>query len=160
LKCSGQYDDYLSVWPDARFINIIRDGRDVLASQKNTGSFKASPAEVGRAWVNTHMKFRQLTEQSGGSALEVQYEKLATDPEREIRRICDFLDISFDPNLLTFHRRDLSIYKSPRGHLSIDRISKPIDATKIGRWRDELDAEDVEAFMSEASQAMKLFGYS
>lgn len=157
LKCSNRFADYARVWPDASFLNVVRDGRDVLASQLRTGSFDNSPAAVGQGWSNTHERFRELSGRSGIRAVEVRYERLVTQPEAEVPSICNFLGIAFDSAMLDFHRRDLSIYRSH--HLSMDRISKPIDASKLGRWRDELSDEQLKEFMTTAEPMMRELGY-
>lgn len=157
LKCSGQFEDYLNVWPKAYFLNIIRDGRDVLASQLNTGNFTDPPEQVGLGWANTHQEFRRLVNTAGVNAHEVFYEKLVEDPEPEVRKICDFLGIPFDRAMLNFYEQDLTIFKA--SHLSMERISKPIDTSKIGRWKTDLTPEQLERFYSTAQDAMEEFGY-
>jgi hypothetical protein len=159
LKCSNKYEDYLSMWPDAYFINIIRDGRDVLASQLNTGSFNKTPADVAKGWVNTHSLFRKLTEKPDVHAYEIYYENLVQHPEEEIRKLCDFLKIPFDKALLLFYQKDLTIYAEKTGHLSAKRISKPIDASKVGRWKKDVMESQLKEFYSVAGEAMRLFGY-
>jgi hypothetical protein len=159
LKCSNNFQEYFKIWPRACFLNMIRDGRDVLASQLNTGSFNKSPSDVGRAWANTHKKFRALVEAPGVRAYEVYYERLVREPEDEVRRICEFLGVTFNDAMLSFYKRDLTIYKSPKGHLSIDRISEPVDTSKIGRWKKELSDEQLNEFYSGARDAMVRYGY-
>ena len=39
LKCNNNYRQYLSLWPNAQFLNLLRDGRGVVASQRTTGAF-------------------------------------------------------------------------------------------------------------------------
>lgn len=157
LKCNNRYSDYLALWPDAYFINILRDGRDVLASQLRTGSFKNTPAEVGASWAATHRRFRQLREDPAVKALEVRYETLTEKPESEVRTICDFLEVPFDPTVLDFHRKKLTIFGT--SHLSMDRISVPVDTSKIGRWRHELTAQQIAEFEAGAGDALSEFGY-
>ena len=60
LKCNNSFDAYSKAWPKVRFINIIRDGRDVLASQQNTGSFAGSPEALAKSWKSTHLRFREF----------------------------------------------------------------------------------------------------
>ncbi len=157
LKCSNQFDDYLAVWPRASFINVIRDGRDVLASQMNTGNFRAVPEDIGAYWAKTHLRFHELTERTGVRAYEIFYEQLVQDPKREAEKLCAFLRVPFDPTMLDFYEQDLTIYQAT--HLSMDRISKPIDASKIGRYKSELTEEQLELFYSTARKAMIQFGY-
>ena len=159
MKCSNQFSDYLKVWPNAYFINIIRDGRDVLASQLNTGNFKTSPSKVGKSWTETHMKFHDMVKNPKINAYELHYEKLVLEPEIEIKNLCEFLKVPFSNNLLDFHQKDLSIYKNPTGHLSLKRISKPIDSSKIGRWESDLTSEQLDEYYSTARDAMITFGY-
>jgi len=159
LKCNNQYDEYVSVWPGAYFINVIRDGRDVLASQLKTGSFNKTPEEVGKGWVNTHFKFRKLVERPDVNTYEVFYEKLVSQPEDEINNICDFLRVPFHKSMLNFHKQDLTIYAQRSGHLSAKRISKPIDSSKVGRWTKDLKKKQIEEFYSVARDAMIEFGY-
>ena len=157
LKCSNKFEEYAAVWSDACFLNIIRDGRDVLASQLNTGSFQKSPEQVGKGWSNTHLRFREVAKHPNIRAYEVFYEKLVLQPEQEIRKICEFLNISFDISMLQFYKKDLDIYQA--NHLSMDRISQPIDQSKIGRWQKELNKEQIKQFYSTAKDAMIQFGY-
>jgi hypothetical protein len=125
----------------------------------NTGSFKVSPADLGRRWAETHRRFRTLLDRRDVHALEVSYERLAMAPRGELERICRFADLPFDETLLTFNRQRLSIYHNPRGHLSRERISQPIDTTKIGRWRNDLTPPVVDQFMSTAGAEMSHYGY-
>jgi hypothetical protein len=157
LKCNPRFGDYHAAFPDARFINVIRDGRDVLASQLNTGSFKAVPEELGRSWANSHRRFRTWMRGGGVRGYELFYERLARDPLTEVRALCAFLGIEYHPAMLAFHQGDLTIFKAK--HLSMKRISAPIDASMIGRWRSDLSAEQAEAFCRGAGDALAEFGY-
>jgi hypothetical protein len=157
LKCSNQFEEYLLLWPHAAFINVIRDGRDVLASQLTTGSFDLSPEQIGQGWANTHQKFRAFAKKSSARTLELYYERLVRDPEFEARAICGFLGVPFEASMLRFHEQRLTIYSA--SHLSMDRIKRPIDETRIGRWRKELSDEQLCRFMSVAGETMAELGY-
>lgn len=157
LKCTSAFEDYQQAFDNPYFINVIRDGRDVLASQLRTGRFKTSPEKLGQAWAQTHRRFREWRREPGVRGYELFYEKLAHEPEAETRRLCAFLGVDFEPRMLAFHESKLSIFDA--GHLSIKRISSPIDTTMIGRWRQDLAAADAEAFCRAAGDAMTEFGY-
>lgn len=159
LKCNNQYSDYVSIWPDAYFLNMIRDGRDVLASQLNTGSFNKNPAEIAKGWVSTLMRFREIKKNRNVHAYEVYYEKLVSSPEEEIKRICDYLNIPFNEAMLSFYKQDLTIYSRETDHLSMNRIRKPIDSSKVGRWEKDVNKKQLEEFYSVARDAMIKFGY-
>jgi hypothetical protein len=61
------------------------------------------------------------------------YETLVSDSEHSVRTICEFLNIPVSNQMLRYFDKGLTIYKNSMGHLSLDRISQPIDASKIGR---------------------------
>ena len=157
LKCNNRYDEYLRFWPNAYFLNMLRDGRDVLSSQLNTGSFKKSAGEVAQSWVQTHGRFKRLVERDDVNAYFVKYENLTTSPEVEVARICEFLELPPVAEMLDFHRRRLTIYAT--SHLSMDRISKPIDSSRIGRWRRDLTPEQLGDFTAVAGALLSEFDY-
>lgn len=156
LKCT-RYSENLELWPHAHFINMVRDGRDVLASQMNTGNFNRDPAAIGHGWSVAMDVFRKLMARPEVNTHPVVYEKLVTSPESEIRALCRGLNLEYTPEMLRFHEKDLTIFHTR--HLSSDRISKPIDDTKIGRWRQELNDEQLKAFYLKAKDMMIAFGY-
>ena len=99
--------DVLSrVLPEARFIHIIRDGRDVAASLRGLpfapgdGGIAASAA----AWRDTIWRARRAAAHLPHYT-EVRYEALVTEPERVLRELCDFLELEFAPEMLLAHER-------------------------------------------------------
>ena len=157
MKCGNAFEDYLTFWPGAYFINMLRDGRDVLASQLNTGSFKHSPKEVAHGWQSTIQRFEQLIARDDVNARMVRYEQLTETPEPELRELCTFLGLSFDPGMLSHADLKLTIFDA--SHLSGPRVSKPIDTSPIGRWRKDLNSQQLADFSEVASPELDRFGY-
>jgi hypothetical protein len=158
VKCSPRFADYHSLWPQAYFLNMLRDGRDVLASQLHTGSFNKSPEEVARSWVRSQDAFRAFEERHDVRARDVRYEDLVQQPEAEVRSISEFLQLSFDPRMIHFYQEDLTIFSS--SHLSMARISNPIDQQSVGRWKKDLSTEDLHRFEALAGPSMRRLGYN
>lgn len=156
-KCTNSYDEYLQIWPKSRFVNIIRDGRDVLASQLNTGDFKNTPSSLGKSWVSTHRRFRELMKHYPEQAFEIKYEDLTANPEKELRVLMEKLKLPFDDRLLNHNSCDLTLFKSH--HMSLDAIRKPINESKIGRWKKDLSKQQLDEFLSEAKDGLLEFGY-
>lgn len=157
VKISNRFEDYLAAWPSAYLLNVVRDGRDVLASQARTGAFNKTPDRVASGWARTHTKFRELMQRQDVRAREVFYERLVTEPHKELGAVCEFLDLEFTSEMLQFHAKELTVYDA--SHLSMDRITKPIDVTKVGRWKKELSQKDLGAFMAVAGETMAVLGY-
>jgi hypothetical protein len=159
MKCVGAtYEDYLAAWPNARFVNVLRDGRDVLASQINSTRTPRSAERVAQAWVNTHERFARLVSERPRQAYVIRYEDLAHQPEKELRALCEFLALEWDDALLRHHEQDLTVFNAR--HISRERVASPIDTTKIGRWRNELKPDELAAFLSVAEDGLRRFGYS
>jgi hypothetical protein len=157
LKCTSQYDLYREVFSEPYFLNMLRDGRDVLASQLHIGTFNTQPRALAKSWVQTHKRFGSLLEDPAVNAYMVRYEALAFEPEAELRRICDFLGLVFDAAMLRFHEHDLTIYKS--SHLSKEQISQPITPAKVGRWKTDLPFDALLEFEAVAGPTLLRLGY-
>jgi hypothetical protein len=157
MKCNNAYDDYLRFWPQACFLNMLRDGRDVLASQLNTGNFRHSPRQVAKGWQTTHRRFQALVDRGNVKARVVHYERLTGNTEGELREICAFLSLEFDPAMLRHHELDLTVFKA--NHLSRDRLSGMVDTNRIGRWRNDLTADQLAEFFAVAGDELRRHGY-
>ena len=101
----GQFvPELLGVLPEAHFVHIIRDGRDVALSLRATWF---SPAEdvagLARHWAD---QIRTTRQQAAGRDCytEVRYEDLLAEPADTLRRICAAIDLDYDPAMLAYHR--------------------------------------------------------
>lgn len=106
--------EILEALPDAYFINMVRDPRDVLLSQKRKwkrrflGGTHATWYETIRAWTNYHpltisklwnSAIRARNNSQDRRVMSVQFESLLKDPDKVIEDICFFLQIPFSPAL-------------------------------------------------------------
>jgi hypothetical protein len=166
------------VLPEARFIHLIRDGRDVAASRRRwrgRAGGKDRPVEAWaaqwRRWIETARRQSRDVE----SYLEVRYEDLVTDTEPVLRRVCEQIELDFRPEMLDYHERagerlaelDRSLPaaegKGAReaGHRQAKHAltAAPPQESKIQAWRKEMsDAERV-AFEAEAGELLEELGY-
>lgn len=88
------------IWPRARYINLLRDPRDVAKSCIGMG-WAGNTYEGAYFWEKVERHRDVLNAQVPESQrLDVRYEDLVSEPQATLRRICDFLDIAFDPQML------------------------------------------------------------
>ncbi|MDC1231317.1 sulfotransferase [Octadecabacter sp.] len=156
-KCNSSVNEYLEAFPAAQFVAILRDGRDVLSSQQNTGAFKPDPAGLAQSWTKLHQRFFKLQDAMPKQIMVVKYEDLTSAPIATTQHLCEFLNLRYVDKMQTFYKQDLTVFKA--NHLSGARISSKIDTTKIGRWREELSLEDIKTFEQHAGSALKEWGY-
>ncbi|KKC25311.1 sulfotransferase family protein [Sphingomonas sp. SRS2] len=94
------FDRILWLWPDARFIHLVRDGRDV--AQATVASRRAGNLWHGIAgWVDAEVLWDRMSHKLPAERqLSLRYEVLASDTSYELQRICEFLGLPFDPAML------------------------------------------------------------
>jgi hypothetical protein len=141
------------LFPEARFVHIIRDGRDVALSQLEHGFMPTLP-HCAFFWRRTVTKARTAGEILGPSRyLEVQYDALVSEPDSTLATVCDFLQLSFHNQMLHyFERLPESV---PRHHQHVRMPPK----RKLRDWRDEMDPGDVAIFEILAGKTLRDFGY-
>ena len=161
--------------PEARFIHLIRDGRDVALSQARRHLHdKPVPIEVAAKRWSKRITTARRQGADVGHYMEVRYEDLVAEPEAELRKVCEFIDLPFSPVMLNYHKRatrrlheldrDLDSPGRPLRRAS-ERIAghamttQPPDASRLGRWATEMSETDVAAFEGAAGELLAELGY-
>lgn len=158
-KVNSSYDELIEVFPNACFLFMLRDGRDMAASRKHVGEFNQSIEHIAEGWVKQVRQFQRFARTPGVRARMVSYDRLTHEPEAELREIIAFLDLPWDDRVLNFQDEDLSIYRNPAGHLSADQVNKPINTASIGRWKRDLSTEEIAAFEAIAGSMLMELGF-
>lgn len=140
--------DILDYYPDAKIINMVRDPRAVLLSQKNRwkirslGSSNFPIKEVIRSWTNYHPIITSMlwnssintgkTSSYNPRLKTIRYEDFVSEPESTVREICNFLGVSYHDDLL-------KIPQEEGGISSFQRRDKPqgvgINTAAVTRWQ-------------------------
>jgi hypothetical protein len=135
-----------ALWPHARFVHIIRDGRDVCLSVLDweranlaAGRFATwseDPVSTCALWWewNVQLGRRDGAALEPGLYLEVRYEALVEDPERECRRISDFLELPFADEMV------------PGPDADHPKPARRAPTPGLRDWRSQLPAEGAERF--------------
>jgi len=163
-----------SALPEARFVHVIRDGRDVALSVLDRTVKSVDAAEVARRWQRKIERAREDAPRLD-HYLEVRYEELVADPGPVLKRVCEFVELDFDEAMLSYHERSGERLTEMRrelppeggaGHLSVERrmrthhrTTAPPDPTRATRWRDDMSAADLAAFEEVASQTLAALAY-
>jgi hypothetical protein len=163
--------------PEARFIHLIRDGRDVALSQSARAiNPQPPPADQAARWVKRIRKSREQAQAlKGVRYVEARYEDLVRDPEPTLRRVCELCDLEWDPGMLTYHERASERLAEMAGELRAEgeharqeagyRIAnhapttRPPDPSKLDKWRREMSPEEVAAYESVAADLLAELGY-
>ncbi len=150
-----------TLFPEARFIHVIRDGRDVALSWMVTGwDFGPETVEEAALYWRYHVQRGRRTGSYLGPEryLEVHYEQLVTHPRSVVERLCEFIDLEFDPAMLT--RTDTAsemLAEMPRpGHHQNLLISIP---AQLRDWRQDMCRNDIQIFEALAGELLSDLGY-
>jgi hypothetical protein len=161
--------------PEAHFIHLIRDGRDVALSLSEVSWGPGDIQAAATKWVEELGRARQRAKRlRPGTYVEVRYEDLVADPEPLLRRIADFVGLPWDPVMLDYHHGAEERMKEvirdfhPQGGGTItaeererqhELVKSPPSASRVGRWRTQMSAEDREAFETVAGDLLTELGY-
>jgi hypothetical protein len=161
--------------PEARFIHLIRDGRDAALSRAKRVLTDPTPMpKVARRWKNRILRAREQADRLP-HYLEIHYEDLVRDTEVTLRQVCEFIELPFDEAMLTYHERaeermsemarDLPSEGDkplrPADHRVEAHVMtrKPPDPSRLGQWREKMSVEDQAAFEQEAGDLLEELGY-
>ena len=164
--------------PEARFIHVIRDGRDAGLSQNariaKRGKDPVPPREMARRWRKRIIKSR-IDAEEVEHYMEVRYEDMISDTEGVLRRICEHIDLPYDPAMLRYHETAEGRLQEMAGALPAkkgrpereagERIeahaltTKPPDADRVAVWKREMTPEENAEFENAAGYLLDDLGY-
>jgi hypothetical protein len=145
------------LFPDAAWVHLVRDGRDAALSflalpegfSGKTWALPHSAAQFAARWRTEILAARRL----GGHYLELRYEDLVAEPERELRRVCEHASLPWEPGMLD-HTGVSEVAQMPEHR----NIAKPPTAG-LRDWRNEMSCEDALAFEAVAGDVLQSAGY-
>jgi hypothetical protein len=154
-----------ALWPEAKFVHVIRDGRDVafsaVASKKAHKLFRGFATWRSDPWTTAALWWEhsvQLGREAGralphGRYGELYYEELVADPEGESRGLCAFLGLRFESAMLRFHKERTRLEPGP----PIDRRRlPPTRGPSSGR---EMSRSALERFEAASGSLLDELGY-
>jgi hypothetical protein len=151
-------DRILARFPDARLLFLVRDPRDVCVSAKKSVFSHFHPYYTAQLWRDEQRKGIAAMDASPKNVLLVKYEELTSEPEREVRRICDFIGEAFDPKMLNFFETD-EARKSASLSESWANTAKPVKKDSVGLWRTALPADEIRLVEHVCRAEMARLGY-
>jgi Sulfotransferase family len=148
--------------PEARFVHVIRDGRDVAVSLAGLDWGPDDVAGVATMWSRRiRIARRQAAKLAPDSYLEVRYEDLVLDPAKVLGAVCTLLDLSFAQSMLSHGEagsRMLAGVAVERRHQHAT-VAEPLDPGRIGRWRRKLGDAERRRFEDIAGPTLEELGY-
>ncbi|MFI7596932.1 sulfotransferase family protein [Actinoplanes sp. NPDC049681] len=135
-------DILLRLFPDAQFINIVRDGRDCVASLKEMSWHRKDIYATVAAWERAVDDARRAARRLDGSQwYELRYEDLVADPGSELTQLCAYLGEDYhaamaEPSAVA----QVAVPSFKTWHA---RTHKPVTTQRVQSWQTRLTAEEI-----------------
>ena len=148
------------LFPYSRFINIIRDGRDVALShirQPWGPNDLVSALEHWRDVVTRSREMGRMLPQS--RYMEILYEDLIDNPEDVLKKVTDFLELPFEQKMLDSHHNNVKSKLPKRSYGYHKNIGKPLDKNLAYKWMETIRPADQALAFSIAGELFEELGY-
>lgn len=160
------------LYPNAKYIHLVRDGRDVACSYKNLKEIQTSSKYFPKLSTNIEMiaeewnqnnnkilNFKEALEDK--NFLTLRFEDIVNDLRGNCIKISRFLGLDFSQEMLSYDLRNKNEKIEPKETLDWKRktLEKP-DPETVGKYLKELTKEELEYFNQYSSLLLKKFGYA
>ena len=148
-----------AAFPAARFIHVVRDGRDVALAFKALAHRPPDTLPDGVIYWRNHVRAgRRFGEAIPGRYTEVRYEDLLDDPRRELEKLCGFLDLGFEEQMLDYQSKadaTAATYVGPDVHAN---LRKPL-SKGLRDWRRDISPSELAVLQRLGGSTFAAFGY-
>ncbi|WP_138432120.1 sulfotransferase family protein [Fodinibius saliphilus] len=150
----------LEVVPDAKFIYLCRDGRDVACSIKKVATHDQHVYFIAEEWKQEQQKCLQVYQEliNKGSVKLVRYEDLIENPQSVLEEICTFVGISFEEAMLYFHESRSAVKEAEKSNFW-ENLSKPVMSDNKGKFLKQLSPKETRIFESLTADILSNLGY-
>lgn len=134
----------LFVFPNARFIYLFRDGRDVARSGRALGWSENYWTAV-EAWMTAELEANRMRSILPAERwIEIRYEDLILRPREILARICEFMGTSYDESIFDY--------------TNVTRYEEP-DPKLVEQWRYKMSSPEIQLAEARIGQLLEDRGY-
>ena len=160
--------------PEARFIHIIRDGRDAALSLRRMWFSPGWEIETQASFWRDCIVTARRAGLGNPDYMEVRYEELVLNPRETLERVCAHINFEYEDAMLNYYERAqerLQEHKGrslPNGSTFLtqeqriqqqQRVTKPLDSTCVFGWKRTMDTEERRKFRLVAGDLLEELGY-
>lgn len=138
------FDRLPRIWPAARYVYLLRDGRDVARSVVGMG-WEGNLWAAADRWIEAESDWETMRAALDSNQwIEIRYESLLLDPEQELARVCGFLGVEYSDRMLEYVGD--STYARP-------------DPTLANRWKQRLSQTELRVIETRIADHLTRRGY-
>jgi hypothetical protein len=148
----------LRMFPDAQIVNLLRDGRDCVASLQSMPWFHEDIYAAICTWIEAVDSGRHAARRLPADVYrELRYEDLVADPGTQLAGLCEFLGEDFDPAMTQPHKIAASTIPERKSwHADTQR---EVTASPGGTWQKRLEPWEISLCEAAMGSRLKSLGY-
>ncbi|MDB9528192.1 sulfotransferase [Oscillatoria sp. CS-180] len=153
-------DEIKKVFPEAKIIHLVRDGRDVAESLNRVYLGPKSIYKIAKYWNAYISAFREFKKNHcEKDFIEIQYEDLTIDPNTQVQRIFSFLNI--DATEINFQQAKNTDRKEQYHGMAIHHqaVTEPVSRKKVGVFKTTFSERQIAIFETIAGDSLEAYGY-
>lgn len=153
-------DFFRSAYPEAKYVFFVRDPRDMALSWKKSPNLRGCALRAARMWKRDQaetLRFYRDPEWASDMIL-IRYEDLLAQPEAELRRLCRFLDVAYEPEMTCLDRNPSAVVDAA-AMKEWENLKRPLLAGNAGKFRQGLFDAEIAFVESHCRAEMLSFGY-
>jgi sulfotransferase family protein len=160
-----------AIYPDVKFLHIVRDGRSVAVSYKGLNKKKLTSAhapnlpfkieEIAKEWQDNIMTINNsLSKLDITQHHTVKFEDLVSTPVASLKQICTFLGVDFDENMLNYYKTTQTEGLEPSDFLQWkSKNTKPLLIEEVTKYK-ELSKLEIDKFEEVANDTLMQYQYN
>ncbi len=150
----------LELYPKAKIVYLVRDGRDVAMSFTNARWHGPGAWANTREWIESVQQFASLSRRPEllTRIIRVVYEDLVENSERVTRQVCEFLGESYYPNMLEWAPGEESVVPQRESHAHMKLTRQP-QASDLYQWKHSIGKAKIFLLEAYMRNELKIEGY-
>jgi hypothetical protein len=141
------------IYPKAKFIFMVRDGRAVVNSMMKHFNYPLRKAAI--RWKDSVIQMQKFGKTFNNPVHYIKYENLIENPNDSISSVCQFLEVNFDPEMI--FRKVNNLGDDVLSHHG--NIHKPITQGFNDAWKLEQEEYDIAATNKIIKKELRILGY-
>jgi hypothetical protein len=152
-------DELADRFPDAKFIYLYRDGRDVALSFTKAIEGEKHYYDIAQVWDKDQQLGLRLRDRIGaGRVLAISYESLTGDELGTMRKVCSFLGATFTEDSVNFYKTEEAKKAAMASNLW-ENVTKPVMKDNTRKFVTQTSDENLRIFESVAGRSLDELGY-
>lgn len=157
----------LTIFPNARFIILVRDVRDNIVSKRNRKlNWNQHPMFLAALWKET---YRRITLLPKNQIKCIRYEDFMQETEDTLRQICHWVDVPFQEQMMETEGKYLNFIEQQKSKLDPtfvehllkfhSGLSQRTSTKQIGQFKQELTEQEIRDIERICKKELTYFGY-